>query len=671
VTGSESAGVTVEPDSATPRLGWPGVSVLSAIALGLGLDFALWLRPGPFLIDEITYGLMAKSAAEGRPFIWNGYEELASQELESLQIRATPGGLSAQYPEGYALLAAPFRALFGYSGLFLLNACAFLIAAALCQKLAHRVLGNARAAALATALWAFATYSWEYALAIWPHSVALAAILGCALFVFDGVERAEDPRAFRRLLAGGLCVGFGLTVRLDVLLCAGPLLLPLLSRGRTGLKLGLGFALGLVPGALLASALNLRKWGSLLPISYGDAEHTQVVPWALAALVGLAALAFQQRARLVRVLGGRGLALALAVAALTLVVVPATRRMLLDTLTGTFALVVDSSALPVDPTAVVLERRESGAAVYAGVLKKAVLQNCPYFTLGLAGLFVAFRDPSKRSAAWLLAGTPLAYFLFYGVSAWHGGLCYNMRYLLPALPFAAMASVLGLRALVAARRAWPPCVVGGAAALALTLVVSPRGAGLETAEPFLLLLPLLIAAVLGLCAVWALLRSSRISKLATAALAGFGITHAACTGFGYDLGCSRWLRAANFDSAAAVAEHVRDDSLVFAQYPDPFYALVEIRQRIRIALPLRDRFHDFRRLASFHASHGRGVYAVLTPAMWHKLENSDKLEGFLTRPIALIGAFELRELVETERTASAAARDTLTIRPRYPRTLRN
>ncbi len=63
--------------------------VLSAIALGLGVDFAFWLRPGPFLIDEVTYDLMAKSAAEGRRFIWNGYEEPASRELESLQIRAT------------------------------------------------------------------------------------------------------------------------------------------------------------------------------------------------------------------------------------------------------------------------------------------------------------------------------------------------------------------------------------------------------------------------------------------------------------------------------------------------------------------------------------------------------------------------------------------------------
>jgi hypothetical protein len=165
----------------------------------------------------------------------------------------------------------------------------------------------------------------------------------------------------------------------------------------------------------------------------------------------------------------------------------------------------------------------------------------------------------------------------------------------------------------------------------------------------------LIAAPLGLCAVWALLRASGASKLATAALAGFGIVHAACTGFGYDLACSRWLRGANYDGAAAVAQHVPDDSLVFAQFPDPFYTLVELRERIRIALPLRDRFQDFPRLASFHARHGRGVYAILMPGTWRSLENSDRLEGFLTRPIARIGPFELRELIATERSASLPA----------------
>ncbi len=196
------------------------------------------------------------------------------------------------------------------------------------------------------------------------------------------------------------------------------------------------------------------------------------MPWVLAALVGVAALGIQQRARLVRVLGKRGLALGLAGAALALVVVPATRQILLDTLSGTFALVVDSSALPVDPTAAVLERRPSGAAVYAGVLKKAVLQNCRTSRWALRGCSWPSETLRRGAPRGLLAGTPLAYFLFYGVSAWHGGLCYNMRYLLPALPFAAMASVLGLRVLVAERRAWLPCLVGGAAALTLTLVVS-------------------------------------------------------------------------------------------------------------------------------------------------------------------------------------------------------
>ncbi|MDQ2645965.1 MAG: hypothetical protein M3020_19275, partial [Myxococcota bacterium] len=270
-------------DRVTPKhwLGRPGALVLVAIALGLLLDATLRLRTGPFSIDEITYQLMAKNAAAGRLFIWNGYEELASPELQSLQIRATPGGLSAQYPQGYALLAAPFYALFGYAGLFALNAVAFVGGAALCQRLAYRVLGDARWAALATALWAFASYSWEYALGIWPHSVAVLAVLASARFLFHGVTHPERRSSGRSLLAGGLCVGLGATVRLDVVLCAAPLLLPLLGRGTLGLRRGAAFALGLLPGALLASYFNLRKWGSAMPLSYGSAAHDQVVPWLL------------------------------------------------------------------------------------------------------------------------------------------------------------------------------------------------------------------------------------------------------------------------------------------------------------------------------------------------------------------------------------------------------
>ena len=63
-SGSATATRSAAPESeAKRRLGWPAALALSAIALGLVLDFAFWLRPGPFLIDEVTYDLMAKSAA--------------------------------------------------------------------------------------------------------------------------------------------------------------------------------------------------------------------------------------------------------------------------------------------------------------------------------------------------------------------------------------------------------------------------------------------------------------------------------------------------------------------------------------------------------------------------------------------------------------------------------
>nr|MDQ2645067.1 hypothetical protein [Myxococcota bacterium] len=89
------------------------------------------------------------------------------------------------------------------------------------------------------------------------------------------------------------------------------------------------------------------------------------------------------------------------------------------------------------------------------------------------------------------------------------------------------------------------------------------------------------------------------------------------------------------------------------------------RERVRIALPLRDGFRDFGRLASFHARHGRRIYGAFTPHVWRAVEHNGKLEGFVTRPLARVGWFELRELSEGERSARRDAP-----RPTLPRSSR-
>jgi hypothetical protein len=638
----------------TSRFGWAGALVLLTIALGLCADAWLRLTPGPFSIDEVTYHQMAKNAAAGRLFIWNGYEELPSPELQTLQIRATAGGLSAQYPQGYAFLAAPLIAVFGYFGLFLLNALAFLATAASLQRLAFAVLNDARWAALATALWAFASYSWDYALAVWPHSVAVLAIVTTAELAFAALGAASAAGAFKRFIAAGLVCGLGMTVRLDVALCAVPLLGPLLFRGREGLRLSLGFALGLAPGVGLLSAVNLSKWGSLVPLSYGSAGHDAVVPWSLAVIGVLACLAAWQYRRILGVLGQRGtLLVALGLVALSLLL-PATRRPLLALVNGVFALVVDSAALPIVPGELAIERGDSGAVSYVGTLKRALLQSCPAITVSLAAFVALARRSGSAALIWLLAGTPLAYVGFYGASAWHGGMCFNMRYLLPLLPFAAIAMAVGLRALAPSRIAFAASFGAGVAmALAATAVLARYEWSATATETALLAWPLVLAALLGAGGLLASLRPSRGAVLSTLLLAGLAAGHSFAVTFAYDIPRVRALRMVNFTIAERLSQDVTDDSLLFAQHPDSIYTLTELRRKVRIALPLRDGFRDFRRLASFHARAGRRVYAAFSPPIWRALADGERLQGFELTPLAKAGGLQLYELREGPRFAGA------------------
>ena len=637
-----------------PRLDWQLGLLLLALTLGLVADGWSRLRPGPFSIDEVTYQLMARSAVDGRLFVWNGYDELPSPELQTLQVRATPGGLSAQYPAGYAFVAAPFLALFGYRGLFVLNALAFVATALVCHRLALRIVGDRRWALLASAFWASGTYAWSYALSIWPHSVAVLAVVATALCCVRGSAALPRRLALAWFFAAGLICGLGTSVRLDVSLCALPLLAPALLRGRSGYSDALAFAAGMVPGVALLSAVNFAKWGSLMPLSYGSKAHDATIPWTLAVTLAALLLSLKFRSRIGRSLGTRG-ALAGAVALVALVaLLPGLRRQLLALLEGVFALVIDAGALPVDASELAIERSPSGAVIYEGGLKKALIQSSPALPLALVAFVVLLRKPVRFDTAWLLAGIPLSYIGFYGASAWHGGMCFSMRYLLPVLPFAAIASALALRALSCSGR-WLTLSSAGGVGFALVVMMAVTSEANSSArssnELLLLAMPLLMAGMLAVTVtVWAL-RSSAAAARVSVLLAALGYGHAFAVTMAYDVPIERRVRAFNRDVAERVSAHVSDDSLLFAQDPDSLYLVAELRERVRIALPLRDGFRDFTRLASFHARSGRRVYAAFRGPIWRALADGGRLEGFELTPLTKAGGFELYELREGQRFA--------------------
>jgi hypothetical protein len=618
---------------------------LLALLLAAHLAVSLFLVvPGYLSIDEGTYHYMAENLAEGRPFeVWNGYRELPSPELVSASLVAVDGRLVALPPELFTLVAWPFYAALGYRGLFLLNALAFVALAALTARIARRLAG--RAAVLPSLLLlSLATFAWDYSQAAWPHALSatlVAAAFAAALEAFAGAGGRRLAFAALAGLLGGLAIG----VRLDSVLVAPALVLPLLFRRPPDLRaLGSLAAGAALPLAALA-AINRFKFGTWSPFSYGPVgsggDVATYLPPAAAGLALLAAVWLASRPAVWRRLRGRLPAAAAAAAALALLAIallPVLREAVVAALFGAWQLVVDLRARPLDVVEPALARTPSGALVYFGALKKSLLQSCPW----MAALVLPLVDAAlgrRRRAVLLLSLVPAAYLGFYSAFAWHGGLSLNLRYWLPALPFLAVLGALAWRRLAAA--AGPAggrvaAAAGLAVVLVYALTLRPAAArSVEAAEAVHLSLPLALAAAALLLAVaWRALgeRASRLLPAAAAAAFAAGAVWAALATFTYDWPRHTALRAANLRVSQAVAGVVEPDSMFFARYPDPYFGLIDV-PRLRLAVPGRDRFADFRRLADFHLAAGRPVYASLPQELWQRLAADGLLEGLAARPL--------------------------------------
>lgn len=631
--------IPATPSPARRRGAWAVLAVLAAAHLAV----SWWgVVPGHLSIDEGTYHFMVANLAEGRAFwIWNGYPETPSPELVAATLLPIEDRLVAVPPELFTLLALPFYLLLGYRGLFAINALAFLGTAALVGWLAAR-LGGRAAMLPAVLLFALGTFAWDYSQAAWPHAVsALLVTAAFAAAVLAG-DRSDGPRALGWALAAGLAGGVAVGVRVDSVLALPALVLPLVFARRPRWRLAAAVAAGALPALAGMAAINQVKFGTWSPLSYGPVGPAGTIgrylPMALAGAAALAAAWALTRPAVRAWLTGRRAAAAAAgmtlLAAAAALAVPEVRRLAWVAAHGAWQLVVDLRARPLDVAEPALSRTPSGAMVYLGSLKKSLLQSCPW----MAALAVPLASATRRRAALLLALVPAAYLAFYSFSAWHGGLSLNLRYWVPALPFLAAIGGLAWCELSAAagtagRRV--AAAIGAALALLYLGVLRPAATTLAAAEAVYLSLPLaLAAAALLLAAARRALEERSSQLLAAAAAAAFaaGAVWAGLVAFTYDWPRHTALRAANLRTSQRIAPVVAADSILFARYPDPYFGLIEV-PRLRLAIPGRDRFADFRRLVDVHLAAGRPVYASFDPDLWRRLAADGMLDGLAARPL--------------------------------------
>lgn len=569
----------------------PGGTAVALPGVGL-LLFTLFVGvPGHLTWDSGTYHLAAQSITETADFfVDNGYETFPSRLLRVGQTVEADGHLVSQYPAFHTLLAAPLHAVFGYRGLLLLNALAFLGINALIWRLAGWFSDDRSAPVLAVLIYSFATFGWEYTQSSYPHLTSTFLILlACWLGWGAALDKNDLPHwvpAILRSPAGrssmaGLVFGLALGVRLDAVFAALALGIPLL----TGRGVQWGRALAMAAGALPMIAglawINLLKFGAFNPFTYGKDESagfvgslTHYAPMALC-LAGIALVyAFRDfvplrtSRRTVFWIG------AAAVAAL-LLTSPGLRLA-----SGLFQILVDMRIRP-DISEPALSRSAGGAVLYFDNVKKGLIESCPYLVLivlpALSGMLRG--DYGQRRLLWLV---PIGFAGFYGYLAWHGSVALNMRYLNPALPFLALlASHEWLRV----RSALPPQVRGRVAiwlwAGLFGLFLWARSS-VPLQEMVLLNGALLVAGACLVLQIACHLRHGWAERwLAVAVLVALAWSSAVSLTHDYLMSAS--VRLTHRSAALALGTVIEPDALILAHSPDPLWALRDDSSDILIA----------------------------------------------------------------------------------------
>jgi hypothetical protein len=623
-------------------------ALLALVGLAGGWRLAV---PGTFSIDEVTLLLSARSLAQGHGVeVWNGFEEFPSPALVPGWLKVVEGRLVSQYPDLFLLVALPAFRAFGLRGLMLVNLLAFAVVCGLTFDLARRRAGE-RVAAGAVALLALASYAFEYAVGAWPHSTATLCVLAPLALLDRALDRPGSRRALGLALAAGAIGGVGVGVRLDVAFAlaafGGALLLQRPARWREAGAL----AIGTLPGLMALALLNREKFGSFNPLSYGPSYGIAAgigvhLPWLLlTAAGGLLAWVLTRRAVEPRLAAGIAGCTLVALLALVLAT-PRLRQAAASSARGIAELVVDLRLRPADHPEVVPGRRAGDPIRNFGALKKSLLQSVPWVVLAALPLAAGLRRRAGRGRLLLLAATPVAFVVPYGIFGWDGGWALNQRYFLPALPVLALLAAEGGALL--ARRAGDAAARLPGIGIALAVAVAAGwalGLGPRWEERVLLDLPLGVAALLATLLALALRRPPGAAPARAAwVLAVTAVLLGTVSCLAYDLPRSLARRAESAARGSAVAQRATGDALVLSEPTEELAAAIGPASRIRLANPAQSGYRDLGPLLDSHLARGHVVLGRVPDERFVQLVEAGLARRYDVRPFGepRLRLFEVR-----------------------------
>lgn len=633
--------------------------VLGLVHIILSLHTAV---PGYLSQDEIFYHWMADSlASRGSLDLWNGYGEFPSPELVHPLATAHGNRIFPPYPYLSAVLAFPFYRIAGFFGLFFLNSLCFVGLAALCYMTARELFHDSDLALNSCFILIFGTFAWEYSQAAWPHCSS-ALFVFAAFFFFVKAYWADSRRRARCFaLVSGLVGGLAVGIRIDCVLVFAGLLIPFLFSRPARFIETLMVLLGALPGLALLAATNFLKFGVFSPLSYGRAlvmSHMPglnvIGPVTIAVFIAWLLTRHQVTDRLAGHLTYMYVG-ATVLLLVGLVSVTEVRRLALGSLANAYTMLIDIRSLDPDVSFSPMVRSTGGVIIYNNALKKSLLQSLPFLPLLLIPITSLIRKSDSRIALAVLVPIPTAFLVYHSYAFLQleagGGLCLNLRYLNPVLPFLSILCAFGIRDLQTGSGTPLRFTVLAAACLCTAsvylLLVSMHASSPDRLEFPLLDMPLLIATMLLLLLAWGLaVRYDKHTTLKTSIRIAIAvaITWAGLVAFFYDYPNHRRPRKVHYGFAEMLLPKIPNNSIFFAGHG--FFAasarLLE-KENVRIAYPARDNYTDFPKLLAFHLEDGRRAFGCFYRDHWSRMKTAP-LKQYSITSILEFPAFVVAEI---------------------------
>lgn len=412
------------------------------------LAITLFVSDGLFTVDELIYLLGADAFAKnGGLIVENGFDSYHSENLRLWFLIDGPNGLAPQYPPGVAVVGGVFLKVLGVKGLIFTNVLAGIGTIIATHRLALELYHDRAIAKVSTLILIFGTFFTEYVFGIWPHMISTFFVISSLLFLMKAINSKNE--FFKLTVTSGALIGMGFLFRSDTILILPTVAaIVIMYAARPVLMLAYG-ALGMLPWFVMASIANLHKFGTLNPLSYGNASgggddpstHLSAIIGIsvfLAVLIGVRNLNWSASFRLPTIT-------AVVLLLLAAWIIPSTHEIVSTFVHGFNSLFIDMRQISDVRDGIV--RLDGNVVSFWGVGKKALGQSLPWLGV-LAVLLCRPWGIQNRRGHLLILIAVVIWSAPFVAKDWHGGFSSNMRYFLPVVP---LVCILGANLLVSLR----------------------------------------------------------------------------------------------------------------------------------------------------------------------------------------------------------------------------